>query len=91
MDKRIKRRRPPDGYLDSVVMVYPSEDFVASLPDGRVPDRGDFETCVDDPALRIANWRKVVELSAPLGEEFLDLIAGGRLQQVVEPFSNGQL
>jgi len=89
MDKRIGSRRPQDGFLDSVIMVYPSEDFVAGLPGGRIPDRGDFETFVDDPALRIANWRKVVELSAPLGEEFLELIAGGRLQQVVEPFSNG--
>jgi len=32
----------------------------------------------------------VVELSAPLGEEFLELVVGGRLQQVVEPFPNGK-
>ena len=65
-------------------MVYPSEDFVESLPDGRIPDRGDFKTFIDDPATRIANWRRTVALSESLGEEFLELIAGGRLQDVVE-------
>jgi hypothetical protein len=84
MDKKLKKRRPPDEFLDSVVMVYPSEGFVESLPDGRIPDRGDFETFIDDPATRIANWRRTVELAAPLGEEFLELIASGRLQDVVE-------
>ena len=84
MDKRLKRRKPPEGYLDSVVMVYPSEGFVAGLPDGRIPDRGDFETFIDDPVTRIANWRRTVALAAPLGEEFLELIVSGRLKDVVE-------
>jgi len=84
MDKKFKKRRPPDEFLDSVVMIYPSESFVESLPDGRIPDRGDFETFIDDPATRIANWRRTVELSAPLGEEFLEMIVSGRLKDVVE-------
>ena len=84
MDKRLKRRRPPEASLESVVMVYPSEEFIAGLPDGRVPDRGDFKTFIDAPEVRIANWRRTAELAAPLGEEFLELIAGGRLKDVVE-------
>ena len=84
MDQKLKKRRPPDEFLDSVVMVYPSASFVESLPDGRIPDRGDFTTFIDDPVTRIANWRRTVELAAPLGEEFLEIIASGRLQDVVE-------
>jgi len=84
MDKKLDKRRPPDAFLDSVVMVYPSEGFVESLPDGRIPDRGDFETFIEDPATRIANWRRTVELSAPLGEEFLEMIASGSLKDTVE-------
>lgn len=84
MDKRFKRRRPPEAALDSVVMVYPSETFIAGLPDGRIPDRVDFKTFIDDQATRIANWRRTVEMSAPLGEEFLELIASGRIRDVVE-------
>jgi len=84
MDKRLKKRRPPEAFLESVLMVYPAEEFVAKLPGGRIPDRGDFRTFVDDPATRIANWRQSVELAAPLGEEFLELVASGRLKDVVE-------
>lgn len=85
MDKRLTRRRPPERFLENVVMVTPSEGFVARLPDGRIPDRGDFTTFIDDPARRIANWRRTVELSAPLGDEFLELVASGRLKDVVAP------
>ena len=53
-------------------MVYPSEEFITGLPDGRVPDRGDFKTFIDAPEVRIANWRRTAELAAPLGEEFLE-------------------
>jgi hypothetical protein len=84
MDKRLTKRRPPERFLDTVVMVTPSEEFVAKLPEGRIPDRGDFATFIDDPARRIANWRRAVALSAPLGTEFLELIASGRLKDVVE-------
>jgi hypothetical protein len=84
MDKRLKRRRPSEAALDSVVMVYPSEAFVEGLPGGRIPDRGDFTTFIDDPAARIANWRRAVELAAPLGGEFLELVASGRLKDVVD-------
>jgi hypothetical protein len=84
MDKRLQRRRPPEACLDSVVMVHPADAFVASLPGGRIPDRGDFATYIDDPATRIAHWRRTVALAAPLGEEFLELIASGRLKDVVE-------
>jgi hypothetical protein len=84
MDKRLKRRRPPESALDSVIMIHPSETFIAGLPGSRVPDRGDFATFINDPAVRIANWRRAVDLAAPLGEEFLEMIASGRLKNVVE-------
>jgi len=84
MDKRLGRRRPPEASLENVVMVHPSDAFIATLPEGRVPDRGDFTTYIDDPATRIAHWRRSVQLAAPLGEEFLELIASGRLKDVVE-------
>ena len=86
MDKSFKKRRPPDAFLKSVLMIYPSENFVKKLPNGRIPDRGDFDTFLDDPATRIANWRKAVALSAPLGEEFLELVESGKIKEVVETF-----
>jgi hypothetical protein len=84
MDKRLRKRRPPEAFLDSVVMVYPTEGFVERLPNGRIPDRTDFVTYIDDPTTRIANWRRSVELAEPLGEEFLEMIESGRLKDEVE-------
>jgi hypothetical protein len=84
MDKAFKKRRPAANFLENVVMIYPSETFVKKLPDGKIPDRGDFDTFIDDPKTRIANWRKATKLAAPLGDEFLELIESNRLRETVE-------
>jgi len=84
MDKVFKKRHPPAAFLEHVLMVYPSESFTQKLPNSRIPDRSDFDTFMDAPQTRIANWKKAVALAAPLGEEFLELIASNRLQDIVE-------
>jgi hypothetical protein len=88
MDKKLKRRRPPADLLDNVLMVHLSDEFVQKLPYGKVPDRSDFKTFIDDPAARIRYWRQAVEQAEPIGEQFLELVAGGRIRDVVEPFGN---
>ena len=90
MDKKLKHRRPPDDVLDNVLMVHLSNDFVEKLPYGKVPDRTDFKTFIDGPAARIKYWRQAVELAAPLGEQFLEMVAGGRIRDVVEPLWHDQ-
>lgn len=94
MDKKLKSRRPPDALLDHVLMVHLSDEFVQRLPYAKVPDRTDFKTFIDDPATRMQYWRQAVALAAPLGEQFLELVAGGRIRDVVEPLwqdRNGDL
>lgn len=84
LDKKITSRKPAGESLSNVLMVYPSSEFVAKLPGGRIPDRSDFVTFIDDPQTRMENWRRAVELAAPLGEEFLELAAGGKIKDVTE-------
>ena len=84
LDKKIVRRVPDAETLSNVLMVFPSQSFVESLPDQKVPDREDFLTYVDDHAQRVKNWYKAVELSAPLGEDFLELVESGKIRNVVE-------
>ena len=84
LDKGLKFRRPPERYLEDLLMVYPSDDFIRKLPYGRVPDRGDFKKYVDNPSGRLRNWRQAVENSKHLGEEFLELVESGRLRDVVK-------
>lgn len=84
LDKKLVRRVPDEKTLSNVLMVFPSQSFVEKLPGEKIPDRNDFLTHIDDAETRIKNWRKAVELSAPLGEEFLELVASGKIREVVE-------
>jgi hypothetical protein len=84
LDKRLSYRRPQADILDNVVMIYPTDSFIAKLPGGRVPERDDFAIFIDDPATRIKNWRRAVELAQPLGEEFLELVESKKIKDVVE-------
>ncbi len=84
LDKRRTSRKPAGDSLSNVLMVYPSPEFVAKLPGGRIPDRTDFLTFMDDPGQRMKNWWQAVELAAPLGEEFLELIVSGKIRDITE-------
>jgi hypothetical protein len=84
LDKKIVRRVPDAETLSNVLMVFPSQSFIEDLPGEKVPDRTDFITFINDQETRIKNWRKAVELSAPLGEEFIELVESGKLRDVVE-------
>ncbi|PKN38868.1 MAG: hypothetical protein CVU52_10525 [Deltaproteobacteria bacterium HGW-Deltaproteobacteria-10] len=84
LDKNITRRVPEPYKLNNVLMVFPAQSFIESLPDGKVPDRTDLLTFINDQETRIKNWRKAVELSAPLGEEFLELVESGKIKDIVE-------
>ncbi|MCX5834745.1 MAG: hypothetical protein NTV99_09605 [Deltaproteobacteria bacterium] len=84
LDRNLKKRRPRAGVLDSVLMVYPSEELVQKFPNGKVPDREDFAAFIDNPKERIKNWEDVVELCAPLGELFIEAVDSGKIRDIVE-------
>ena len=84
LDKRLTKRRPSPEALANVLMVYPAENLIARLPMGKVPDRDDFKTYIDEPLTRIKNWRQAIELCSHLGEVFLELVASNKIREVVE-------
>jgi hypothetical protein len=84
LDKRLTSRKPAARTINNVLMVHPNQEFVAQLPGRRIPDRIDYLTYINDPRQRMANWREVVNRSTPLGEEFLELVASGKIRDVVE-------
>lgn len=82
-DKGLRWRGPSRAGLDRLVMLSPSPEFVAKLPGGRIPDRRDF---TDMPtAERQRAWRDVAARSRALGDELGELVARGRVLDVVEP------
>lgn len=84
-DKAIKSRScHPDSY-DNVLLVTPSDEFIAQLPFGKIPDRKDFQ---DLPAQeRIAYWTKVIKDSDQLAEHFLNVVQHSNPAQFVKPIN----
>jgi hypothetical protein len=82
-DRYLPRRSPSRGVVDHVLQVYPSPEFVAGLPEGRIPNRDDFIRLIDDPRLRILRWREAAAASDRLGEQLLDDLERGRLPDLV--------
>jgi len=84
LDRNLARRVPDPETLSNVLMIFPAQSFVEKLPGEKVPDRTDFLTYMKAPQTRIGNWRKAIELAAPLGEEFMELVASGKIKDIVE-------
>ena len=87
-DRYLPRRRPAPVAVSDVLQIYPAPEFVAGLPDGRIPDRGDFITFVDDPELRIRRWRQASIASDRLGQQLLEDVENGRIPDLVEPMQD---
>lgn len=75
LDKALKWRHKSSSFLDNVVVLAPTADFVAKLPSGKLPDRQDFKTYMDDFAGRERVWRACVGQSQQLVQEFKSFLA----------------
>lgn len=73
LDKALKHRHAPSALLDNVVVLAPSEDFVKSLPRGKLPDRADFQHYGDDVGARATAWLRAVREGERLRDEFTAL------------------
>lgn len=74
-DKLLFWRKPDMKHFANVVLLVPSEEFVASLPNSKIPDRTDFERYSETERLSI--WQTVLDHSLQLGEEFQSLVETG--------------
>ncbi len=81
-DKALKNRRGRAS-LERTVLIHPSPEFVAGLPNGKIPDRKDFETMGNDDRIRC--WRRVVAECERLAETFEEWRVRGQLVARVEP------
>jgi hypothetical protein len=78
LDKAIKRRHVATSALDNLVLLSPSAEWVASLPNGKLPDRNDFKRYGDDFDGRVAAWRRALAESRRLADEFAEMVSAGR-------------
>ncbi len=82
-DKRLKWRRPTAGNVDRTLLISPSREFVATLPNAKIPDRGDFVSYTTDERARI--WRTCVQACERLADEFNEVIDKEQLPARLEP------
>ena len=84
LDKNWRRRHRATPALDNLVLLAPTAEWAATLPHGKIPDRGDFKRYGDDLASRVTDWTRAVQESHRLADEFEQWLAG-RLHIEVRP------
>ncbi|MEM0954860.1 MAG: patatin-like phospholipase family protein [Pseudomonadota bacterium] len=83
-DKFLPWRKTPSELLDRVVLLCPSDQYLATLPQGKIPDRSDFGRMEQEQ--RIAYWQTCADASDALGEAFTSRVRGGDPLQDVQSF-----
>jgi hypothetical protein len=81
-DKKLTWRRPNPRHTDRTILICPSEEFIRSLPNGKVPDRSDFATM--SPELRRKVWQSAVAACKQLAEELNDVLDKDQLPSRLE-------
>ncbi|MDD0993858.1 patatin-like phospholipase family protein [Pseudomonas sp. TNT2022 ID681] len=86
-DKALPWRRGNADYLQNVVLLAPSTQYLASLPYGKLPDRSDFKRFMGDAGARQRYWHKAMSESERLGDAFLELVETGKLHEHLQPLA----
>jgi hypothetical protein len=69
LDKGLKWRHKATHFLDSTVVLAPAPEWVATLPNGKLPDRSDFLRYGPDVAGRMKAWRTAAREAQRLSDE----------------------
>jgi hypothetical protein len=77
LDKSLKWRHHSTHFLDDVIVLAPHPEWVASLPNRKLPDRTDFTRYGPDLKSRVAVWQTAVAESTRLADEFAAWLDGG--------------
>jgi hypothetical protein len=73
-DKFLPWRQTAIDQSAKLVLLCPSEEFIASLPHAKIPDRSDFTRLGEEE--RIRYWELAVDASKAMAEEFAELVNG---------------
>lgn len=68
LDKSMPWRRAQGAALDNLILVSPSQSFLARLPNRKLPDRSDFKRYGQDHESRIRDWTFAIEESERMAE-----------------------
>ncbi len=74
LDKALKWRHKSTAFLDHVVVLAPTADWIQTLSDQKIPDRQDFHIYADDFAGREKAWCHALVQSQQLVREFAEFL-----------------
>jgi hypothetical protein len=71
------------GWLDNVLIVAPSPQFLRTLPRGKLPDRNDFKHYGLDHDVRTRNWQQAIGEGQRLRDDFVAFAENPNLSQIL--------
>jgi Patatin-like phospholipase len=86
LDKSIPWRKAKAKNYDNVVMLAPSESFIAKLPYGKIPDRKDFDNLSNED--REAYWNTVLEATNELVDDLHAALEKDGARSAVQPIES---
>jgi hypothetical protein len=69
LDKSLKWRHGATAFLDNMLLLAPSPEWVKTLPNGKLPDRSDFTHYGNDLPGRVKAWQAASKASEQLADE----------------------
>ncbi len=84
LDKSLKWRKPKSKNVEDVLIVCPSQEFIDSLPCGKIPDRNDFKLFKGRDNERIKYWQEIQSKNKIMGDEFLEAVESGRIKNILK-------
>ena len=86
LDKMLPWRRPDEKTTDNLVLLAPSDELLARLPHGKVPDRKDFQRYRGNMGALYADWKKAADTCGELAEAFARCVEEQSFARHLEPF-----
>jgi hypothetical protein len=74
LDKSLKWRHKSSAYLDNLIVLAPTAEWVKTLPNHKLPDRTDFTTYHTDFSARVKAWSQATSQAQQLADEFAHLL-----------------
>lgn len=82
LDKSLKWRHGSSKFLDRMIVLAPSEEWIKKLPRGKLPDRTDFAHHGTNLTARVAQWQGATGAAQQLADEFAAWLDKPDLSQV---------
>jgi hypothetical protein len=82
LDKALRWRHGATPFLDQVLVLAPSPEWVSRLPNGKLPDRTDFTRYAHDFDERVRVWTTAAAAARQLADEFAEWLRHPDLSRV---------